>query len=71
MTSQRELVRYRARQLGWQTAAFGLATSGAVAIAAGLSAPLLAIGAAVIGGLATAGSGYRWLRYRGENGLKF
>lgn len=71
MTSQRELVRYRARQLGWQTAAFGLATSGAVATAAALSAPFLAIGVAVVGGLATVSAGYRWLRYRGENGLKF
>jgi hypothetical protein len=71
VTSQRELVRYRARQLGWQTIAIGLASSGAAAVAVAVSAPVVAAGLFFVGGAFTFSAGYRWLRYRGQNGLKF
>ena len=71
MSSQRELVRYRARQLGWQTSAMGLGTVGGIWLGVAVGAPWLVGAAVIVGGIATASAAWRWLAYRGENGLKF
>jgi hypothetical protein len=49
----------------------GLGTAGGVWLGLAVGAPWLVGAAVVIGGIATASAAWRWLAYRGENGLKF
>ncbi len=71
MTSRRELVRYQAGRKGWAALGAGALTTAAVAAAASMSLPVLALGCGVLGGAWTGRKIYEWLRYRGEYGLRF
>ena len=71
MGTQRDLVVRKANHLGLEAAGYGLGTLGAIAFALGTgSLPLLLV-IGFLGGSATAGATWRWLRHRGENGLRF
>jgi hypothetical protein len=71
MGTQRELVRYRAQQLGWQAMGWGAATVGGTVLALWAGLPLLALLVVLGGGAGTAAHAWSWLRYRGEHGLRF
>lgn len=71
MATRRELVKANAQRMGLETGISGAATVGAVVLGASIGAPLLAIGAGVVGGVITGRKAWQWLRYRGEYGLKF
>lgn len=71
MATRRDLVKTNANRMGLEAGVAGALTVGAVVLGASIGAPLLAIGAGVAGGIITGRKAWRWLRYRGEYGLKF
>ncbi len=71
MATRRELVKANAHRMGLETGVASAATVGAVVLCASIGAPLLAVGAGIVGGVVTGRKAWQWLRYRGEYGLKF
>lgn len=72
METQRDLVVRKANHLGLRAASFALGTVGAVVLALTVGSPMmlmLLIG--LVGVSATLVATAKWLRYRGENGLRF
>lgn len=71
MGTQRELVVRKANHLGLRAASFAAGTVGAVAVAITIGSPVLLMMATFLGLSATLIATLQWLRYRGENGLRF
>jgi hypothetical protein len=71
MGNRQELVKLEANRRGWMSLWSALATVGGTAALIGAGAPLLAAAFAVGGGVLTAQRAWKWLRFRGEWGLRF
>jgi hypothetical protein len=71
METQRDLVVRKANHLGLRAASFAAGTVGAVALALTMGSPMLLLLIVVAGVSATLMATAQWLRYRGENGLRF
>jgi hypothetical protein len=72
METQRDLVVRKANHLGLRAASFALGTVGAVVLALTVgSSMMLMLLIGLVGVSATLVATAQWLRYRGENGLRF
>lgn len=71
METQRDLVVRKANHLGLRAASFAAGTVGAMALALTMGSPMLLLLIVVAGVSATLMATAQWLRYRGENGLRF
>ncbi|MBU6161691.1 MAG: hypothetical protein KGO50_11255 [Myxococcales bacterium] len=72
METQRDLVVRKANHLGLRAASFAAGTVGAVVLALTVGSPmLLMLLIGLVGVSATLVATAQWLRYRGENGLRF
>lgn len=70
--TQRGLVKREASRKGFRAALAGAMTAGAVGVSVGLGAPFIITLGVVIAGVSYTGMKLAtWLRYRGENGLRF
>lgn len=70
--TQRGLVKREASRKGWRAAFAGVLTAGACSVSLGLGAPfLVTLGVAIAGVSYTGAKVATWLKYRGENGLRF
>lgn len=72
METQRELVVRKANHLGLRAVSIAAGTVGALALALITGSPALLMLLIVVAGMsATLMATAQWLRYRGENGLRF
>lgn len=70
--TQRALVKREASRKGFRAIFAGAVTAGAFGLSVGLGAPfVITLGVVVAGVTFTGAKLATWLRYRGENGLRF